>query len=132
VIYNYKQYIHKQFVTHRIYERAAELLTASRMEGATHELVKKINNLDKQITEIVLASEQDQCPRQHESNWSIIIHQQSLVCKYWAVVLKGVRNKIDTRKRSLEVFDQLPIEHSCFFRSGIPFFRTGTGISGFC
>jgi hypothetical protein len=48
------------------------------------------------------------CPKQNESEWSVVIHQQSLLCKYWAKVAKGTRNKIDTSRQSTEVFTQIP------------------------
>jgi hypothetical protein len=108
MIFNYKQFIHKQFLTHRIYERAAEILQTSAAGPATKEIIKKINNLDKQITEIMLAAEQSQCQGQYDSKWSIVIHQQSLLCKYWAVIVKGARNNIDTTSRSTLIYDQLP------------------------
>lgn len=66
--------------------------------------------MDKQSTEIMLAAEKSQCPRQHESDWSVTIHHQALLCKYWAVILKGTRNKIDTIRQSNDLFNQLPME----------------------
>jgi hypothetical protein len=68
---------------------------------ASSNQVQHLNNLDNQIMEILLAAERTQCPTQHENNWSIAIYNQSLLCKYWSVVMKSVRNKIDTFKRSL-------------------------------
>jgi hypothetical protein len=77
------------------------------MEKITKELIQRLNNLDKQITEIMLAAETSQCPKQQETEWSIIIHHQAQLCKYWALVEKGIRNKIDTRRQSTELFNQL-------------------------
>jgi hypothetical protein len=54
------------------------------------------------------AAEQRQCPTQHDSEWSVVIHHQSLLCKYWTFVVNGTRNKIDTFRQSLEIFTQLP------------------------
>jgi hypothetical protein len=82
IIYRYKQYIHKQFLIHHIYERASEVQRLSKEEPITPELRKKINRLDKQIPEKILAAEMSQVPREHESDWSIAIHHQSLLCKY--------------------------------------------------
>lgn len=107
-IYKYKDHIHTQFVIHRIYERAEELFKCSDEEPVTEEYIIKLNNLDKQITEIMLSAEKKICPRQHESEWSVAIHQQSMLCKYWALVVKGTRNKIDTSRKSNEVFTELP------------------------
>jgi hypothetical protein len=33
-----------------------------------------------------------------------------MLCKYWAIVTKGVRNKIDTTRKSIEIFAELPSE----------------------
>jgi hypothetical protein len=76
---------------------------------ATQELINKVNNLDRQVTQIMLVAEQTQCPKQHKSEWLLIIHHQSLeLCRYWALVVKGTRNKIDTNRQSMEIFTQLP------------------------
>jgi hypothetical protein len=42
-IYKYEQYIHKQFITHRIYERATEIMMLAKMSPVTPELILKIN-----------------------------------------------------------------------------------------
>jgi hypothetical protein len=107
-IYEYKNYIHKQFIIHRIYERAEEIHRQS-MEGkVTLELIQRLNILDKQITEIMLAAEKHQCPQQHETDRSVAIHHQSHLCKYWAILVKGARNKINTNKQANEIFQHLP------------------------
>jgi hypothetical protein len=73
-------------------------------------LERKKNTLDKQITEIVLAAEKSQCPKQHESDWSLTLHHQSLLRKYWSLTVKGTKNKIDTSRQANELFAQLPQE----------------------
>jgi hypothetical protein len=69
-----------------------------------------LNSLDKQITEIILAAEKSQCPKQQETEWSTTIHQQAQLCKYWAIVEKGIRNKINTNKQSSEILNLLTEE----------------------
>jgi stress response protein SCP2 len=80
IIYRYKQYIHNQFVIHQRYERANEIY--SQAEGGK----VKLNRLDKQITEILLAAERYQCSKQQETEWSVAIHHQAQLCKYWALL----------------------------------------------
>jgi hypothetical protein len=63
-IYRYKNYVHKQFIIHQIYERAKELYKQSTEGKVTPEIKQRLNTLDKQITEIMLAAEKSQCPRQ--------------------------------------------------------------------
>jgi hypothetical protein len=58
----------------------------------------------------MIAAEILQCAKQQETEWSITIHHQAQLCKYWAVVQKGIRNKIDTRRQSTELFNQLSEE----------------------
>jgi phage shock protein A len=43
-------------------------------------------------------------------DWSVAIYNQAQLCKYWAIVTKGIHNKIDTRQRSMEILQQLPLE----------------------
>jgi hypothetical protein len=57
-----------------------------------------------------MAAKKSQCPRQHESSWSVAIHHQTQLCKYWAgVVMKGVCNKT-FRQSSMDIFQQLMTE----------------------
>jgi exonuclease III len=109
-IYKYKQYIHHQFIIHRIYERSNEIKKLAAEGKVTQELLRKLNTLDKQITEIMLAAERNQCPKQHETEWSVVIHHQAQLCRYWALIVKGTKNRIDTKKQAREVFQQLPEE----------------------
>jgi hypothetical protein len=110
IIYRYKQYIHKQFQIHRIYKQAEEIKKQAENGKTTIELIQRLNNLDKQITEIMLAAEKSQCPKRLETEWSVTIHEQAQLCKYWAIVEKGILNTIDTSKQSREVFIHLSQE----------------------
>jgi Reverse transcriptase (RNA-dependent DNA polymerase) len=107
IISDYKQYIHKQFQIHRIYERAEELGNHAAFYSITEEYLQKLNRLDKQITEIILAAEQSQVPRAFKSDWSVAIHQQALVCKYWALLCKGFRNRTDTSRQAMSIYLQI-------------------------
>jgi hypothetical protein len=108
MIYKYKQYIHKQVTIHRIYIRAAVISKLAKAMKITPELQNQINQLDNQITNLVLAADIEVCPKQHESEWSTVIHHQSQLCKYWAIVTKGVRNNINKTRKSIEIFSNLP------------------------
>jgi hypothetical protein len=55
----------------------------------------------------MLSAQKKYCPLQHETAWSVALHQQALLCKYWALEVKGARNKIGTRRQSIEIFQQL-------------------------
>jgi hypothetical protein len=57
---------------------------------------KLLNNLDKQVAEITLSAKKSICPWVQKSEWSSVIHDQATLCKFWAAVTKGVRNKINT------------------------------------
>jgi hypothetical protein len=56
----------------------------------------------------MLAAERYQCPRQQETEWSVVIHHQAQLWKYWALVTKRTRNKIDTKKQANEILQHLP------------------------
>jgi hypothetical protein len=108
IIYRYKQEIHRQFCIHRIHERAEELRNQATCNPITPELLEKLIRLDNQITEIVPAAEGSQVPREFKTDWSIAISNQSLLCKYWAVITRGVRNRIDTTSQAVEIYCKLP------------------------
>jgi hypothetical protein len=109
-ICKYKQYIHNQYVIHRIYERANEMQKLAEEGKVTQEHLQKLNRLERQITEIKLAAKRNQCPKQHETEWLVVIHHQAQLCKYWALIVKGTKNRIDTKKQANEAFLQLPEE----------------------
>jgi hypothetical protein len=46
--------------------------------------------------------------KQHETEWSVVLHNQLQLCKYWALIVKGAQNKVDTTRRSIEVLANLP------------------------
>jgi hypothetical protein len=58
----------------------------------------------------MLSAEKSQCARQHESEWSVTIHYQSLLCRYWDVIARGTRNIIDTNRQANKLFQRLPPE----------------------
>jgi hypothetical protein len=72
--------------------------------------LKSLNNLDKQVTEILLAAEQHICPQQHTTSWSVAIHHHLILCKYWSTIARGVRNSIDIRRLAATHYQQLPID----------------------
>jgi hypothetical protein len=68
ILYKDKQYIHKHFTNHKIFKRASILSKLAKSTPITQALLDKINSLDSQITEIMLAAEKYVCPRQHKTN----------------------------------------------------------------
>jgi hypothetical protein len=62
IIYQYKQYIQKQFIIHRIYKRAEILHALSGIDPIAPGQIISLNNFDKQVTKIVLAAEKHICP----------------------------------------------------------------------
>jgi hypothetical protein len=91
VIYNLKQEINKAFLEHNIYQRSKDIFDKSTKHPVTSDDHRLVNNLDKQVTEIVLTVEKAICPRILKSEWSSVIHDQAIICKFWAIVTKGVR-----------------------------------------
>ena len=70
----------------------------------------KLNQLDKQVTEIMLAAEKKNCSRRHESEWSLELHITSLMCKYWTKQFKGLINGILVTEQIKTIWHRLPVE----------------------
>ena len=106
-IYNYKQYIHQQFVNHRIYDKSANIFNLSHLDDSKYDIETQLNKLDKQITEIMLSSEQTFCKMKQDTEWSIELHQTSIMCNYWARRYKGIKNGIITTKQTTALYNSL-------------------------
>jgi hypothetical protein len=85
-IIKYQNYIHEQFNNHRIMDKATEL--ATNFSGTNDHLIKQIDKLDKQITEIVLSSERLCAPKRCCIRWNPGIANISLVIKYFKLKAK--------------------------------------------
>jgi hypothetical protein len=79
--------------------------------SATEEQLQSRNNLDKQVNNIVLSAEKAICPRVPQSKWSAIMADQAILCKFWAVDLKGVRTQRTTIARYMNHYNKLPAPH---------------------
>jgi hypothetical protein len=107
-LYAYKRALDKYFQEHRIYERAEEHFVAMFLPKLPELFERNINALDKQVTEICLKVEREQCLKRHETDWSIQIHHQSLICKYWITRNKGVRCIINNAQQAYKRLSTLP------------------------
>ena len=95
-IYNYKKYIHQQFANHRIYEKSKDIFELSHSINNHHLIESKLNKLDTQITEIMLSSENQFCRTKQQTEWSVELHQVSIICNHWIKRYKGLKNGVIT------------------------------------
>jgi hypothetical protein len=72
--------------------------------------VSEMNKVDKLITNLMLKAKKNRCSTSHDTEWSIALHQQSLICQYWLRMSKGLVYGIKTQQQILKLYDQLPEE----------------------
>jgi hypothetical protein len=102
-IYEYKQDIHKEFIKQNIY-KDGDILYKLTMQPHYHEqyLTKKLNNIDHKVTKIVLRAEKKNRTRKSNNKWSIALHQQSLLCRYWSIIKRGMKKRKGNTKTNDE------------------------------
>ena len=81
VIYNYKEETHNQFLNHRIYEKATKLHEESLQAKVLEQFEVTLNNLDQQITQIMLSAEKNQCKRKVVSRSTYNVYDVSILSK---------------------------------------------------
>jgi hypothetical protein len=59
----------------------------------------------------VLRAEKKNGSKQYKSEWSIALHQQSLLCRYWSIVKREMKNGRETRKQTLKIYKQMATEN---------------------
>jgi hypothetical protein len=107
-IFNYKMEVHKQFNIHRIYDRIQELFSKSLIEDNNTLFEYQLNSIDQQVTEIMIAAEMKKGTRRHESEWSIELHNTSLMCLYWTKQYKGIKNGVLVTRQVKTIWNKLP------------------------
>jgi hypothetical protein len=94
-IFSYKRELNQQIENHQLYEKAEAAFTSTFLKVIPESLEKTLHNLDSQLTAFALRAERICCPKCHESDWSIALHQQSLICCYWIMRQRGVKLEIN-------------------------------------
>jgi hypothetical protein len=79
-IFKYKSYIDTQFKINMIYDKMDALVSSNTQKP---DLERILNTTDNTITEIMLAAEKKCCQARAETNWSVELHIQSILCNYW-------------------------------------------------
>jgi hypothetical protein len=70
-----------------------------------------INEIDQRITQIVLKTEKKNASKQYDNKWSITLHQQSLICRYWATIRRGKKNGLRTNRQTSKLYQQMNQEN---------------------
>jgi hypothetical protein len=55
-------------------------------ETNVEQLTLQLNAVGKKIANIVLNAERNNASKKYETEWSVALHQQSLMCRYWSVI----------------------------------------------
>jgi hypothetical protein len=107
-IYEYKQEIHKEFNKQNIYKELDILHEITKQTNYdTQYLTKKLNHIDHKVTKIVLKAEKKNGTRKHDNEWSVALHQQSLLCRYWSIIKKGMKNGRETRNQTTKLYKKM-------------------------
>jgi hypothetical protein len=110
-IINYQQYIDEQFKSQNIYKRSSELFEQSAHFQNTDDFKNKLNSIDKQITEIVLAAERRKAVLRHATRWSPQIDNISKFIRYWRICIKGNRTRRDVERIKDSVLHSISESH---------------------
>jgi hypothetical protein len=105
--FNYKKYRDDQFHHQNIYNKVRNLSHLSSI-STLEEMENMINNLDANITKIMMSAEKKCCNARHDSNWSVALHVCSLMCKYWVKTFKGAKNNINVSRQIAPLYSKLP------------------------
>jgi hypothetical protein len=106
-IYLYKQDLHNYFTQHNIYDMVDRLSIESLYNKKPEDYITCMNKTDKLITKLMIKAEKSRASLQHDSEWSIALHQQSLLCRYWLTPSKGMINGIDIKQQVNHIYDKL-------------------------
>jgi hypothetical protein len=100
-IVKYQEEVYKQFLSNRSFDRAKELFITSN-DNAVNEIYKRrLNILDRQITEIVISVEQKYSTKRSYFQWSPIVKNYALYVRYWKLKCKTT-DKADKWSEILE------------------------------
>ena len=114
-VYRYKQQVYKEFLSHNIIERAADLFYLSGpMKREHQEYQDLLNKLDQQIVDIQLKAETKCCKPRTKYDWSDEIHFHKIILNYWAIKRKAITKKKDVRAVTQEIYLSLPDKYRQF------------------
>jgi hypothetical protein len=109
-IFTFKKTVDGGFHEHLIYLKVEKIEQEIQSGKIPNDLEAQLNSIDKQVTRITLAAEKKCASSHHESEWSIELHQHSILCKYWTIVNKGEKSAYKTSFRAAQLY-RLLMEH---------------------
>jgi hypothetical protein len=59
----------------------------------------------------MLRAEKNNASKHYESEWLVALHQQSLMCRYWSVIKRGMTNGLRTNKQTSKLYKQMSTEN---------------------
>jgi hypothetical protein len=116
-IYKYKQEVHREFLK-KIYAEVDAIYNMSlEVNCSVETLESTISKVNKVITAEVLKAETNNASKYYESEWSIALHQQSLVCRYWSTIKRGMKNGRRMDKQTSKLYRQMNEENQNYLDS---------------
>jgi hypothetical protein len=106
-IYRYKQEVHCEFTKQKIYQTVDIIVDLSHLNCEEVKMKRMLDNVDRKITKIMLKAEKNNAVHCYDSEWSVALHQQALLCKYWARIKNGMENGVCTNKQTTKIYKQL-------------------------
>jgi hypothetical protein len=117
-VYKYKQEVHNEFVKRRIYTKVEKIHRMSYEDGHCSEQIEMmVNAVDKLVTDIVLKAEKNTTSKYYKSEWSIALHRQALVCRYWSTIKHGMKNGRRTDRQTSKLYRQMDEENQKYLDS---------------
>jgi hypothetical protein len=74
-------------------------------------LTKRLNLVDKKTTKIVFKAEKNNASKKYKTDWSVALHQQSLMCRYWSVIMRGMMNGLRTNRQTTKLYNEMSKEN---------------------
>jgi hypothetical protein len=96
-IYNFKKELDKQCTLHNLYNKAEEAFGSTFLPKLPKDRAKTLHIIDSQITNFTLRAERICCPKPHDTNWSVAVHNKSVECRYWILRQRGVKLEINNQ-----------------------------------
>ena len=111
-IYRYKHHVHKEFLSHHIYDRAQSLYVSSSSDGAKPDsFYQQLVALDALILNIQLKAETKCCKKRTKYDWSDDIYFTKQCLLYWCMKRKRTTRRRDPDAICKAIYDALPPDH---------------------
>jgi hypothetical protein len=74
-------------------------------------ITNKLNDIDNRVTKIMLRAEKNNASQQYQTEWLVALHQQSLLCRYWSTIKRGMKNGWQTRRQTTKLYKRMSADN---------------------